>query len=597
MKRTAKQVISLFCTLALLAGTAFFGTVTASADGNSGPVSYYGQLQTRGSSIIGSKTGSAAQVKGMSFFWSNWSAGYWNAATVDRMVDEFDCEILRCAYGVNDSGTPYDTGTLNNLRAVVERCIERDVYVIIDWHTHGAHLNPSAAVSFFGEMARDYGSYDNVIFEVYNEPTSVSWSTVKSYAETVIPAIRQYSDNLIVVGCPTWSQDVDACANNPINDSNVAYTLHFYAGTHGDYLRQKAEYAMNKGYALFVTEWGSVNADGNGAIDYASTSQWLNWMDAKGLSWCNWAINDKNETSSIFYSDGTYREAGGYLNSILTDWSARAPWRNASSSSTGSGSSSVSEGVVQAESYDYMSGVETESCSEGGTNVGYIDAGDWMSYNSVSIPSSGWYTVSFRVASENGGGVLQLEQNSGADVLAVVDVPATGGWQNWTTVTADVYLNAGIQGFGIGVPSGGFNLNWFSFEEKASASASYSVTVEAEDYSYMSGIETETCNEGGYNVGYIDAGDWMSYDLSVEQSGWYTVSFRVASENGGGVLQLEQNSGADVLAVVSVPSTGGWQNWTTVTAEVYLNAGTQGFGIGVPSGGFNLNWICFTCNN
>ncbi len=186
----------------------------------------------------------------------------------------------------------------------------------------------------------------------------------------------------------------------------------------------------------------------------------MNWKDAKGLSWCNWAINDKDETSSIFYTDGTYSEAGEYLHSILTDWSARAPWR--SGTSVNPGTDSPVSGVVQAESYDYMSGIETESCVEGGINVGYIDAGDWMSYSGVSIPSTGWYTVSFRVASENSGGVLQLVQNSGADALAVVNVPSTGGWQSRTTVTTEVYLDKGTQG-GIGVPSGGFNLNWIGF--------------------------------------------------------------------------------------------------------------------------------------
>ncbi len=108
-------------------------------------------------------------------------------------------------------------------------------------------LSVIGGTSFFTEMARSYRGYDDVIFEVYNEPIFVSWSTVKSYAETVIPAIRQYSDNLVVEGCSTWSQDVDACANNPIYDAKVVYTLHFYAGSHGDYLCQKAEYAMSKG--------------------------------------------------------------------------------------------------------------------------------------------------------------------------------------------------------------------------------------------------------------------------------------------------------------------------------------------------------------
>ena len=176
----------------------------------SGPVSYYGQLQTSGNKIIGSSYKEPVQVKGMSFFWSNWQGQYWNSGTVDRMVEEFKCEILRCSLGVDDQGSIYSGGDVGALRSVMDAAIAKDIYVIVDWHSHGAHNNTNAAKSFFSEIARDYGKYDNVIFELYNEPTQVPWSVVKGYAEQVIPEIRKYSDNLILVGTPTWSQDVDA---------------------------------------------------------------------------------------------------------------------------------------------------------------------------------------------------------------------------------------------------------------------------------------------------------------------------------------------------------------------------------------------------
>lgn len=294
------------------------------------PVSYFGEMVVNGNRINGSKTGQPMQVKGMSFFWSNWSGPYYNASTVDRMVDEFKVEIVRVAYGVTDGGTPYNTSDEAKLRTVIEAAINRGIYVIIDWHSHGAHDNVDAAKDFFGRMAQDYGSYDNVIFEIYNEPTQIPWSTVKSYAEQVIPVIRQHSNNLIVVGSPTWSQDVDQAANDRIQADNIAYTLHFYAGTHFQYLRDKANYAMNQGLALFCTEWGSVNADGNGSINYNSTNEWLTWLDQNKISWCNWTINDKDETSSIFYSDGSLREAGTFLKSIFLAWVPYQEWRDGS---------------------------------------------------------------------------------------------------------------------------------------------------------------------------------------------------------------------------------------------------------------------------
>lgn len=301
-------------------------TVTPTVTGK-GPVSYYGELKASGNKIIGSKTNRQASVTGMSFFWSNWSQSFYTKDKVKKMKNEYNCEIVRAAYGIQDNGTPYNSSDEALIRTLVEGAIDNDIYVIIDWHSHGAHNNVNEAKKFFEKMAKDYGKYDNVIFELYNEPLQMDWNTVKQYAEQVIPVIRQYSDNLIVVGTTTWSQDVDIAANNPVKGTNIAYTLHFYAGTHRQDLRNKAENALSKNVALFVTEWGSVSADGNGAIDYASTQEWINWMNKKGLSFCNWAVNDKNETSSIFKPDGSYTEAGKFLRDIITRQTKNAEWK------------------------------------------------------------------------------------------------------------------------------------------------------------------------------------------------------------------------------------------------------------------------------
>lgn len=121
------------------------------------------------------------------------------------------------------------------------------------------------------------------------------------------------------------------------------------------------------------------------------------------------------------------------------------------------------------------------------------------------------------------------------------------------------------------------------------------VLVEAENYNNMSGVQKEACWEGGQNVGYIDTYDWMSYDnVEIPVSGKYLVEFRVASIGNGGILRLEQNAGNTNLGEVSIPNTGAWQNWTTVSMTVDLKAGNQSFGIAAPVGGYNLNWIKFT---
>ena len=263
----------------------------------------------------------------MSFFWSNWSQKYYTAEYVDLMADEFGCEILRCSYGIQDDGIPYDETCEPLIEDVINEAINKGLYVIIDWHSHGAHRSPEEAAEYFGQLAEKFGSYDNVIFEIYNEPRDVGWKDIKTYAETVIPAIREYSDNLIVVGTPNWSQDVDIAAGDSLDGENIAYALHFYAGTHKGWLRSKADKAIKAGIPLFITEWGGVNADGNGSIDVNSTKEWFEWIDENKLSSCNWAINDKDEGSSIFVSDSDISETGKFIKELINERTSDAPWR------------------------------------------------------------------------------------------------------------------------------------------------------------------------------------------------------------------------------------------------------------------------------
>lgn len=255
--------------------------------------------------------------------------------------------------------------------------------------------------------------------------------------------------------------------------------------------------------------------------------------------------------------------------------------------------------IIQAEGYSSMSGVQTEPTSDagGGSNVGWIDAGDWLAFNAISIPSSGNYTVEYRVASLNGGGNLTLDINGGATVLGSMAVPSTGGWQTWTTISHSVYISSGVHNFGIYASTGGWNINWFRIVSGSNPTPTpppaFSLTRQAEDFSSMSGVQVESTSDvgGGSNVGWIDAGDWMAYsNITFPTSGTYTVEYRVASAGGGGSISLDLNGGSIVLGGVTVPNTGGWQNWQTVSHQVTVQAGTYSVGIYAPSGGWNLNW-------
>ncbi len=122
-------------------------------------------------------------------------------------------------------------------------------------------------------------------------------------------------------------------------------------------------------------------------------------------------------------------------------------------------------------------------------------------------------------------------------------------------------------------------------------SSGWSTQIEAENWAIQSGVQTEPCSEGGQNVGWIDANDWIVWDVNIPSSGTYNVEYRVASLNGGGQLQLEQAGGSPVFGTLGVPGTGGWQNWTTISHQVSLNGGAQQIAIKALAGGWNINWL------
>jgi endoglucanase len=281
-------------------------------------VAQHGLLKAKGNRIV-DQNNQPIQLKGMSLFWSQWSGSFWNADAVAFIKKNWKATLVRAAMGVEEGGyLTQPDAEKERVKTVVNAAIKEGIYVIIDWHDHHATRNTAKAVEFFSEMAGLYANNPHVIFEVYNEPIDDSWEQVKAYAETVIKAIRaKNAQNLVIVGSPTWSQRVDQAADNPVKDQNVAYTLHFYSGTHRQDLRDKATYALDKGIALFVTEFGVCDASGNGNIDLTEADRWMEFMDKHQLSWANWSLFDKNESASALKPGANPR--GGWTDADLTE--------------------------------------------------------------------------------------------------------------------------------------------------------------------------------------------------------------------------------------------------------------------------------------
>jgi hypothetical protein len=259
-------------------------------------------------------------------------------------------------------------------------------------------------------------------------------------------------------------------------------------------------------------------------------------------------------------------------------------------------------GKVEAEAYATMSGVATESTADagGGSDVGWIDQGDYMDY-SVNVAAAGQYSIGFRVATPNAGASFQLTKTDGT-VLATVKVPNTGGYQTWQTATVTVTLAAGVQTLRIKSTAAPiWNINWMQFTQSVSTPTGISIpgTIQAESYSAMSGIGTETTGDtgGGQDVGWLDNGDWMDYAVNVTTAGRYTANFRIATPNVGASFQVLTSSGV-VLSTVTVPITGGYQTWQNVSVTLNLPAGSQTLRIkSTGSSIWNINWWQVTANN
>jgi len=280
----------LLAVLAALAPAAFAESV----------VEKHGQLRVQGNRIV-DQSGAPVQLRGMSLFWSQWIPKYYTSNTVKWLRDDWKVTVVRAAMAAERGGYESDPqAERDKVIAVVDAAIELGIYVVIDYHAHTAHENTAQARAFFADMAKRYGNSPNVLYEPYNEPLKVSWSKVlKPYHEAVIDSIRLYDpDNIVIVGTPNWSQRVAEAAADPIKRPNVAYTLHFYANTHGQWLRDEAQKAMDRGVALFVTEYGTTSANGDGKVDEKATREWWAFLDRHSISHLNWSIADIRESSA-----------------------------------------------------------------------------------------------------------------------------------------------------------------------------------------------------------------------------------------------------------------------------------------------------------
>ncbi len=302
------------------------GSNGASGASDGTPYAQHGRLSVNGTALT-DEHGAAYQLQGVSTHGIGWFPQYVNEDTFAELKS-WGVNAVRLAMYTAEGGY-CEGGDANkdNLKALIDKGVQAatdlGMYVIIDWHVlndHDPWTYADEAEKFFAEMSQKYKDYGNVIYEICNEPNSgPDWSSVKAYAEKIIPVIRENApDAVIIVGTPTWSQDVDKAAADPITGyDNIMYALHFYADTHRDYLRDRMKSAIDAGLPVIVSEFGICDASGNGGNNYDEGNKWIEAMDNCNVSYFIWNLSNKAETSALISSGCD--KLSGFADSELSD--------------------------------------------------------------------------------------------------------------------------------------------------------------------------------------------------------------------------------------------------------------------------------------
>ena len=293
-------------------------------------VSYNGNLKVNETNIV-NQYDEKIQLKGISSHGLQWYSEFINEENIKILKDEWNSNLFRIAMYTDEGGYLSNKDIYNTLIEKVDMIIKNDMYVIIDWHIlhdNNPMSHKEEAKEFFNKVSSKYKDVPNVIYEICNEPNSgVTWNNdIKPYADEIVKAIRNNSkDSIIIVGTGTWSQDILDPINNRINDKNVMYALHFYAGTHKEWLRDRLKQALNQRLPIFVSEWGTPTADGNGSVDLEESRKWTDFMKENNISWTNWSLCDKNESSALLkpgtsangFTDNDLTESGKFIRDII----------------------------------------------------------------------------------------------------------------------------------------------------------------------------------------------------------------------------------------------------------------------------------------
>ncbi|MFT7560559.1 MAG: endoglucanase [Flavobacteriales bacterium] len=450
-------------------------------------------------------------------------------------------------------------------------------------------------------------------------------------------AIREVDNNhIIVVEGNWWSSDLTKIdwadsqvqATSGISskwDNNLVYQLHHY-GSLADTLGRE-NITNNLNIPLIIGEYGETdNGNLKDITDWArqNLAGYFPWSFKKmSHDKTLWTIppNDAyNQVKQFINNGGTppthlYADMIAFTQNNIRNGHSSHTWHQGfydavkptevstppPEASCNNASAQNLPGRIQAESYCEMFGIQTETTGDvdGDQNIGWIDAGDWTDYK-VNITSAGDYTFNARVAANANAGTINVAIDGSQ--VGSINAPVTGAYQTYLTSNTSVYLPAGVHTLRLDFASAGLNVNWIELIQNSTPPAgvcdgnsqTLPSKVEAEDFCDMSGIQIESTSDtgGGENIGWIDTGDWADYSIHVDTNTNFTLGLRVASQNGGGRVNVNID-GANVGGF-DISSTGDWQTWQTLLMPITLNAGDHSLRLDFAAGGLNLNWVEFS---
>lgn len=321
MKEKFRKILALVCVFVMTVSMMETVRTVQAMDAKKGA------LHVEGTKLC-DEDGNFVQLRGVSTHGLSWYPQYVNDKCFEELHDKWGANVVRLAM-YTEEYNGYCSGSSKNrkeLKKLVKKGVElahkHDMYVIVDWHIlsdSNPNQHKKAAKSFFKEMSKELKKYDNVIYEICNEPNGgTTWKEIKSYAKSVISVIRENDkDAVIIVGTPTWSQDVDQAAADPIKGDNIMYALHFYAGTHKEWLRDKMTKAIKAGLPVFVSEFGICDSSGTGALDKTEAKKWIKAMDKYDVSYVAWNLSNKDESSAMIKSN--CKKKSGFSKKELSD--------------------------------------------------------------------------------------------------------------------------------------------------------------------------------------------------------------------------------------------------------------------------------------